>query len=170
MAVEQIVFVVLALFAVATALLTITRRNPVSAAMWLVGHFATLGGLYLTLNAQFIAVIQVLVYAGAIMVLVLFVIMLLNITKEEKSKNKLSTKNVFGIGAVAVLGLEICAIIWSGTKDSPQTISVQSANIGTVEFIGHQLFTQYSFPFEAISFVLLAAIVGAVMLAKKNVD
>ncbi|HET7152789.1 MAG TPA: NADH-quinone oxidoreductase subunit J [Candidatus Kapabacteria bacterium] len=167
---EQIIFGVLALFAVATALLTITRRNPVSAAMWLVGHFATLGGLYLTLNAQFIAVIQVLVYAGAIMVLVLFVIMLLNITKEEKAKAKMTPKNMLGVGAVVVLGLEICAIIWSGTKDSPQTLSVQSAQIGTVEYIGHQLFTQYSFPFEAISFVLLAAIIGAVMLAKKNVD
>jgi len=160
----------LALCAVATAVVTVTRRNPIAAALWLVAHFGTLGALYLTLNAQFIAIIQVLVYAGAIMVLVLFVIMLLNIALVEKTKHFFSIRGFFGVGAVVVLGLEICAIIISGTKQSPQSISPQAAQIGTVEYIGNQLFAHYGFPFEAISFVLLVAIIGAVMLAKKKVD
>jgi NADH-quinone oxidoreductase subunit J len=167
---EQVFFFAVALCAVASAVLTVTRRNPIASALWLVTHFATLAGLYLTLNAQFIAVIQVLVYAGAIMVLVLFVIMLLNIAKVEKTKMKLSKEGILGVSAVVVLGLEMCAIIWSGTKDSPQSLSPQSAGLGTIENIGNQLYTHYAFPFEAVSFILLVAIIGAVMLAKKKID
>lgn len=168
--IEHIIFGVLAAAALVTSGMTITRRAPVPAAMWMVAHFATLGALYLTLQAQFIAVIQVLVYAGAIMVLVLFVIMLLNMRVLEPATKKSPFKAAFAGGAIAVLGLEICAIIWRGTVSSPQTISPQALAVGTVENMGKVLFTQYSFPFEAVSFVLLTAVIGSVLLAKKKLD
>ena len=168
--IEQLVFIVLAVAALGTSIMTITRRSPVPAAMWMVAHFATLGGLYLTLQAQFIAVIQVLVYAGAIMVLVLFVIMFLNMTQLAAGLRQSAFRTALTTGAITILGLEICAIIWNGTRNAPQTISSQALAIGTVENMGRVLFTQYSFPFEAVSFVLLAAVVGSVLLAKKNLD
>jgi len=167
---EQLIFILLAAAAIGTSAMTITRRGPVPAAMWMVGHFAVLGGLYLTLQAQFIAVIQVLVYAGAIMVLVLFVIMLLNVAQGAAAAKKPPLRVAFIAGAIAILGLEICAIVWKGTPNSPQTLSTAALGIGTVENMGQVLFTQYAFPFEAVSFVLLAAVVGSVMLAKKKLD
>ncbi len=169
MGIEQAIFLVLAVLAVFTSAMTITRRAPVAAAMWMVSHFATLGALYLTLQAQFIAVIQVLVYAGAIMVLVLFVIMLMNMKRMEPGARRTPLHAVFTGGAIALLGLEICAVIWGGTRNAPQSLSPQALGIGTVENMGHILYTQYSFPFEAVSFVLLAAVIGSVLLAKKKV-
>jgi NADH-quinone oxidoreductase subunit J len=167
---EQTIFLILAFAAVFTSVMTITRRSPVAAAMWMVSHFAMLGGLYLTLKAQFIAVIQVLVYAGAIMVLVLFVIMLLNMTSSPLGAKRSLLMRAVTLGAAAALGLEIIAIVWSGTSSGPQGLPASALAVGTVESIGTVLYTTYAFPFEAVSFVLLAAIIGAVVLAKKKLD
>lgn len=95
---ETLLFYILAAVSVVSAILVVTRRNPVTSALFLVLNFFTLGGLYLTLNAQFIAVIQILVYAGAIMVLFLFVIMLLNLGNIERLSEKISIRKMFGIG------------------------------------------------------------------------
>lgn len=163
---EFILFIVLGILGIASGLVTITSRNPVVSAMALVFHFFMLAGLYLNMHAQFLAVLQILVYAGAIMVLVIFVIMLLNLGDEEKLKEKFSIKSFIAVlfGMVLLLQFVVLFLTTSGKS------SFNSNNIGTVEMIGNELFTNYLFPFEAISILLLVAIIGSVILAKRKVD
>jgi NADH-quinone oxidoreductase subunit J len=164
---EQIVFYLLAAVSAASAVLMILQRNPVNSALFLILNFFCLGGLYLTLHAQFIAMVQVLVYAGAIMVLFVFVIMLLNLGDGRKLKESLGWKAYVAIALTAGLLLELLYIFVPATE----TISSQSPNaaeMGTVEYVGKVLFTKFLFPFEVTSLLLLAAIVGAVILAKKS--
>lgn len=167
---ETILFSILAVVFVGSALLTITRRNPVIAALYLILNFFCLGGLYLTLNAQFIAVIQILVYAGAIMVLFVFVIMLLNLGDEQGLAEKISLRKIFAAGLSAALLMEVIYIVGFVNLGMPPGDLHRGVEIGTVENIGKELFTTYLFPFEVTSILLLAAIVGAVVLAKKKLD
>lgn len=167
---ETILFSILAVVFVGSALLTITRRNPVIAALYLILNFFCLGGLYLTLNAQFIAVIQILVYAGAIMVLFVFVIMLLNLGDEQRLAEKISLRKIFAAGLSAALLMEVIYIVGFVDLGMPPGDLHRGVEIGTVENIGKELFTTYLFPFEVTSILLLAAIVGAVVLAKKKLD
>ncbi|HXG37402.1 MAG TPA: NADH-quinone oxidoreductase subunit J [Bacteroidota bacterium] len=167
---ETILFSLLAVVFVGSALLTITRRNPVIAALYLILNFFCLGGLYLTLNAQFIAVIQILVYAGAIMVLFVFVIMLLNLGDEQRLAEKISLRKIFAAGLSAALLMEVIYIVGFVDLGMPPGDLHRGVEIGTVENIGKELFTTYLFPFEVTSILLLAAIVGAVVLAKKKLD
>lgn len=161
-------FSLFAIGAVASAAFTITRKNPVASAMSLVAHFFMLTGLYLTLQAQFVAAVQVLVYAGAIMVLVVFVIMLLNIGEEKRDSAKGFGRTTLAslFGAILV-GMLVTAIIARPT--GIMEIHPDSLTIGTTEAIGQSLFTVYLFPFEAVSLLLLAALIGAVVLAKRHV-
>jgi NADH-quinone oxidoreductase subunit J len=165
---DYIIFFILAFFSVVTALMVITKRNPISSAMFLVLNFFILAGIYLTLNAQFIAIIQILVYAGAIMVLFVFVIMLLNLDNETKLKDNLDTSKIIKtILSFVMISLIIYIILYSragAVINNPG----QSAKIGTVEQIGLQLFTNFLLPFEVTSLLLLSAIIGAVVLAKKR--
>jgi NADH-quinone oxidoreductase subunit J len=154
---------------VASALLVITRRSPVIAALYLVLNFFVLAGLYLTLNAQFVAVIQVLVYAGAIMVLFLFVIMLLNLGDEERLTERISLKKMLAVGLSFGLLMELVYIFGYLDVNLPDGDFARGVEIGTVEHIGKQLFTEFLFPFEITGILLLAAIVGAVVLAKKRI-
>ncbi len=154
----------------ASAILVVTRRNPVIAALYLVLNLFTLAGLYLTLHAQFIAVIQVLVYAGAIMVLFLFVIMLLNLGDEQRLKERLSLKKLIAVGLSVGLLLQLIYIVGYLDVTLPEGKLSQGVEIGTVEYIGKKLFTEFLFPFEVTGIILLVAIVGAVILAKKRLD
>ena len=167
MSLEFILFFVLGFIAIAAAIVTITSKNPVISALGLVVHFFMLAGLYLNLNAQFLAVLQVLVYAGAIMVLVIFVIMLLNLGDEEKLKEKLNSRKF-----VAVLFALILVIQFSVVFMTTSNIKYEhkQSSIGTVEAIGNNLFNNYLFPFEAISLLLLTAVIGSVILAKRKID
>jgi NADH-quinone oxidoreductase subunit J len=168
---ELIVFLVLAAVAVISGFLMITRSNPVNSALFLILNFIALAGLYLTLNAQFVAIIQILVYAGAIMVLVLFVIMLLNLQDEEPLRETLGKQHYLSLlFALVALVLIIQVIGWesAASLDNLREQSPLSVQIGTVEHIGNTLFTQYVFPFELTSILLLAAMIGAVVLAKKR--
>ena len=169
MELQVILFSIFATAAVATALLTITRRNPVASAMSLVAHFFTLSGLYLTLEAQFVAAVQVLVYAGAIMVLVVFVIMLLNIGKEQQLAERGSAIRMTLGTSMAALFAVIMIMAIVGKPTGVNTLSENAVAIGTTEAIGQSLFTQYLFPFEAVSLLLLAALIGSVVLAKRHV-
>ena len=166
MSLEFILFIVLGVLGIASGLVTITSKNPVVSAMALVFHFFMLAGLYLNMHAQFLAVLQVLVYAGAIMVLVIFVIMLLNLGDEEKLKEKLSIKTFIAVlfGLVLLIQFVVLFLTTSGNS------GLKQSNIRSVEMIGNELFTNYLFPFEAISLLLLAAIIGSVILAKRKVD
>ncbi len=165
---EEIFFYALGVVAIASAILTVTRRNPVVSALYLILNFLCLAGLYLTLNAQFIAIIQIIVYAGAIMVLFLFVIMLLNLGDERKLSEGLSFRKVVGAGMVFALLMEIVYIIMSAGPGFPEKDLDRAVAIGTIEQIGQTLFTTFLFPFEVTSLLLTAAIVGAVVLARKK--
>ncbi len=169
MTIEQALYLILAIMAVVSALMVVTRKSPITATMYLVMHFITLGGLYLTLHAQFMAVIQVLVYAGAIMVLVVFVIMLLNLGNEESLRKKMTSRESLGVFFSILFG---GALIW-GISGSTHTKAAASANAianGTIEGVGKALFTTYVFPFEMVSLVLLSAVVGAVVLTKRHLQ
>ncbi len=169
MSTELVLFIILAVMAVVSALGVITRKNPISATMLLVMHFITLAGLYLTLHAQFMAVIQVLVYAGAIMVLVVFVIMLLNVGREERLANQRLARQGAGIGMAMLLG---GVLIYALTRVPYAAATADSRAIqnGTIEGVGKALFTTYVFPFEMVSLILLAAAVGAVVLTKRHLE
>jgi NADH-quinone oxidoreductase subunit J len=166
---EQIVFAILAIVAVASAVMMLLQRNPVNSALFLILNFFCIGGLYLTLRAQFIAMVHIVVYAGAIMVLFLFVIMLLNLGDERRLRENLSFKTYIGIGCSLAFFLELLYIV--GVRGSMPAVPLapQAQAIGTVEFLGKILYTTFLFPFEVTSLLLLAAIVGAVMLAKKKI-
>ena len=166
---DTIVFTILAILAIGSAVLVITRRSPIISVVYLVLNFIILAVIYLTLQAQFIAVIQIVVYAGAIMVLFLFVIMLLNLGKEEALTEKMTYKKRLSIGFVMVMLIQIGVGLLMSESIFKHKIAPNAESIGTVESIGYTLFTQYLFPFEITSVLLLAAIVGAVVLAKKRI-
>jgi NADH-quinone oxidoreductase subunit J len=169
MSFEQVVFFFLAALAAFSAVMMILQRNPVNSALYLILNFFCLGALYLTLSAQFIAMVQVLVYAGAIMVLFLFVIMLLNLGDDRRLREHLGPRMYLGIGFSIALVLELLFIFLFRSPKAVVQQSPNAAEMGTVEYVGKVLFTRFLFPFEVTSLLLLAAIVGAVILAKKKI-
>ncbi|MGD0338415.1 MAG: NADH-quinone oxidoreductase subunit J [Bacteroidota bacterium] len=169
MILDTVIFYLLGSVAIASALLMVTRRNPVISVIFLILNFFCLAGLYLTLHAQFIAIVQIIVYAGAIMVLFLFVIMLLNLGNEDQLREKIGWKKIVAIGLGVALALEVLYIVGYQSR----LAAVQSpgaVEIGTVESIGRVLFSEYLFPFEVTSLLLVAAIMGAIVLAKKKFE
>ncbi|HCN04351.1 MAG TPA: NADH-quinone oxidoreductase subunit J [Bacteroidetes bacterium] len=167
MELQPLLFLVFALGAVISAVSTVTRKNPVSSAMSLVAHFFMLAGLYLTLEAQFVAAVQVLVYAGAIMVLVVFVIMLLNLGNEQALTENRGLRSTLATLIGAVFAVQII-LVTVAEPTGANALPSRAVEIGTTESIGQSLFTQYLFPFEAISLLLLAALIGSVVLAKRH--
>jgi NADH-quinone oxidoreductase subunit J len=165
---ESFFFYLLSVLALVSAVLMITRRSPVVSVLYLILNFFCLAGLYLTLNAQFIAVIQIIVYAGAIMVLFLFVVMLLRLGDETQFAETLGSRKLVGIGLSVALFVEIAYIISFRGGDRHLAKAENAAALGTVESIGTEMFTRFLFPFEVTSIILLAAIVGAVVLAKRD--
>lgn len=167
---EWLVFAPLAAMALVTAVLVIILRNPVYCALSLVGTFFALSGLYLLLQAQFIAMAQVIIYAGAIMVLFLFVIMLLDVGHEPPPWLRRDRPNlVFGIMLIALLLLELTLAIGSRAPQGirgPYTSELVDA-IGNTQLVGRLLFTDFLLPFEITSFILLIAVIGAMVLARK---
>jgi NADH-quinone oxidoreductase subunit J len=168
---EIILFVILSLIAAASAVAMVTRRNPVISAVFLIFNFFGLAGLYLLLNAQFIAVVQVIVYAGAIMVLFLFVIMLLNTASEPKILSYNRPIKYFAIIIAVLVFAQIAFLIFYEVPSKTLTPkAAQSVEAGTIENIGSKLYTDYLIPFEAAGFLLLAATIGAILLAKKKFE
>jgi NADH-quinone oxidoreductase subunit J len=169
--VETALFTILAVVTVITAILVIVQRNPVASAIYLIITLFSLAGIYLLLNAQFIAVIQVLVYAGAIMVLFLFVIMLLNLEREKKIITRHRMQKVFGVflGIIllAQIGMVFNSVLLEGSKGTfpPEKV----AALGNTQVVARLLFTDYLLPFEITSVLLLVAIIGAIVLAKRQI-
>ena len=167
---EALLFYGLAAIMVVSSLMVILRKNPVHSALFLILTFLCLAGLYLLLNAQFIAAIQVIVYAGAIMVLFIFVIMLLNLESEVASKSGHGLQKFWAMVISIVLAISFVSImtvkVFTGEKGifSPETVNAA----GNSEVIGRLLFTEFLLPFEITSVLLLAAIIGAIVLAKKK--
>ncbi len=165
---QWLIFLGAAFISIIASLLVITRKNPIHSALFMVLTLLSVAVLYLLLHSQFIAVVQVIVYAGAIVMLIVFVIMLLDLEEELRSGLKLLYSKVIG-SALAVLflfGIVYSVVASSLTgKIGPYTPDKVSANVKTV---GEVLFTRYLFPFEIVSVLLVAAIVGAVVLSKKR--
>ena len=165
MDIESVFFYIFALLAVVSALMVITRKNPLKSALWLVACFVVTAALFALLRAHFLAVIQLMVYAGAIMVLVIFVIMLLDLTDKEMEKDRLPTVRFVSMMVLAGLCL---AGLWGVFLSIPGKNMVMHSDFGTIEAVGWILFRDYLLPFEVASILLLAAIVGAVVMAKRR--
>ena len=145
----------------------VAQRNPLYGAISLIGVFISLSCLYVTLAAPFIAAVQVIVYAGAIMVLVVFVIMLLNVEDEERQPLRLRALVPIAIGLAAILFAETAFIIVF-VHTSPGTPTTNISDVGLTSSIGTGLFTTYLLPFEITSILLLMAVVGAMTLARRG--
>lgn len=145
----------------------VAQRNPLYSAISLIGVLLSLACLYVMLAAPFIAAVQVIVYAGAIMVLVVFVIMLLNVEAEETRRNRLAFLAPTAIGLAAILIAETAFILYS-VQASPYTPRDNVSNVGLTASVGTGLFTEYLLPFEITSVLLLMAIVGAMSLARRS--
>lgn len=162
-------FGLLAILLITSGLAAVLSKNALKSAVALVINFFVLAGVYLTLNAQFIAAAQVLVYTGAIMVIIIFVIMLLNVTNDkiagEFMKRKVSVAILVAISLLAVL-----AGIFSALYSPNPALAKNSMQLGTAEYLGKVLYTDYIIPVIAIGMLLTAAIIGAVVLAKKKVN
>ena len=162
-----VLFVLFAGMAIGCALAVVAQRNPLYSAISLIGVFVSLACLYVMLAAPFIAAVQVIVYAGAIMVLVVFVIMLLNVEEEEHRRPRLKFLVPAAIGLSAVLIAEV-AFILATVQGSGVTPSTGGVNVGLTHSVGSALFTQYLLPFEITSILILMAIVGAMTLARRG--
>jgi NADH-quinone oxidoreductase subunit J len=165
-------FWVASLFTLVSAILCITRRSPVASALWLVSVLFHLSVLYVMLDAQFIAAVQVLVYAGAIMVLFLFVIMLLNLGRLGPPDMRGARGKLIALAAGGILLGELYVLrrvaLSPGLVLEPGTVTRTAEQEGIVQAIARPLFEQYLIPFEIASVMLLAAVVGAVVLAKRK--
>jgi NADH-quinone oxidoreductase subunit J len=164
----QVIFFLLAILAIVAAFGLIFSRNPVSSALWLVLNLFSIAGLYLTLNAEFIGIIQILVYAGAIMVLFLFVIMLLNLGSLP-SLARLDWRIVAGFLVGAAVLAQLVYVIAASLDVLPTMVIAEDAALtGSASAIGLELFTRYALPLQIIGILLLAATIGAVMIAKRR--
>lgn len=165
---SAILFILFAGMAIGCAVSVVVQRNPLYSAISLIGVFVSLACIYVTLAAPFIAAVQVIVYAGAIMVLVVFVIMLLNVEEEERPRFKLGYLAPVAVLFAALLVAEASFFVFSVQSSQPHpSASANPSNIGLTTSIGTGLFTQYLLPFEITSILLLMAIVGAMTLARR---
>jgi NADH-quinone oxidoreductase subunit J len=166
--VAQLLFFFLAIVAIAAGIGMIASRSPVTSALWLILNLFCVAGLYLTMNAEFIGVIQVLVYAGAIMVLFLFVIMLLNLSAIP-ALHAFDWKRGVGFLLATLVLAQLVFAVARGLDLLPQQVAAaEAARTGTAEALGKELFTRYVLPLEIIGVLLLAATIGAVMIAKRR--
>jgi len=167
---QWVVFLILATATLFSAVLVIAVRNPINSAMSLVATFLFLAGIYAQLLAHTIAILQVLVYAGAIMVLFLFVIMLLSLTHLGDAPPRLTVHQV--VGGAAAMSLLACLIVaiwhWHETLAGGRGREALT-RFGTLEQVGGLLYTRWLLPFEAVSLLLLVAMVGAVVVAKPRI-
>ncbi len=169
---ERALFIVFSVIAIASALNILLQRNPMYGALSLIGTLLSLSALYLTVRAQFIAAIQIVVYAGAIMVLFIFVIMLLNVPKEQPQIEKQKGLRYLAIpfaGALIAETFYVASRLPSRTLP-PVVSTVADQAVDTTWSIGVGLFTSYLLPFEVTSVLILMAVVGAMVLARREGD
>lgn len=168
---EAIAFYVIAALILGFAVLVVTTRNTVHAVLFLVLNFLAVAALYVLLTAQFLAVIQVLVYAGGIVVLYLFVVMLVNLKRPPEDHSAPQRRGWLGFGLAGLVLAQLAAIlIWGGFAPPSEPGAMQHSDlaINNVERLGMLLYTDYLVPFEVASMLLLVAMVGAIILAKRE--
>jgi NADH-quinone oxidoreductase subunit J len=164
MNITEILFWVLSVVAVLSALMVVISKNPVYSVLWLIITFFSISGHYILLNAQFLAIVNIIVYAGAIMVLFLFVIMLMNLSKDtEPQKNKWLKL------AGAVAGGSLLLVLVAALRNTEKNMTeLGTGNIGLIKNLGRVLFNEYVVPFEISSILFLSAMVGAVVIGKRE--
>ena len=166
MSIVLIIFCVLAAITLATAFLTIFSRNPIHSAIYLVICFFSIAGHYLLLNAQFLAIVHVIVYSGAIMILFLFTIMLMNLN-EQKEVHKPRITRLGAIVSFCLICLVLIAI-FINSKPTVGEYTTTGEDYQSIKVLGKVLLNEYMVPFEFVSILLLVAMIGAVLLSKKE--
>jgi NADH-quinone oxidoreductase subunit J len=166
MTLTQILFWILTVFTVFSALMVVVSKNPVYSVLWLIFTFFCISGHYILLNAQFLFIVNIIVYAGAIMVLFLFVIMLMNLNKSsEPQKNR--WLRMAGVLAAGCLLLVLVAAL-KNIDIKKQVAETNTGDIGLIQNLGKALFNEFVVPFEISSILFLSAMVGAVVVGKKE--
>jgi len=167
MSVIQILFWFLSALALVGALMVLLSKNPVHSVLWLIVVFFAISGHYILLNAQFIAIVNLIVYAGAIMVLFLFVIMLMNLDKESEPRRNVWMKLAGAISAGCLL-MVLVSLVKQSPEIANRTAMMKDGNIGLIGNLGKVLFNEYVVPFEISSILFLSAMVGAIVIGKKE--
>lgn len=162
----SILFYTLSAFAILSAIMVLVSKNPIHSVLWLILVFFAISGHYILLNAQFLAIVNIIVYAGAIMVLFLFVIMLMNLKKDKEPQKQTIVKFIGVIAGGSFLQLMVALV-----KQTPQIqgkeVLMKEGTIGLINPLGQALFGNYVVPFEISSVLFLSAMVGAVIIGKK---
>lgn len=166
MSTTEILFFILSGLAVFSAIMVLISKNPVHSVLWLVGVFFAISGHYVLLNAQFLAIVNMIVYAGAIMVLFLFVIMLINLNAEAEPRKHLWMKLAGAISGGCLL-LMLVSLVRQTNELNGKKALMMEGNIGLIGNLGKALFSEYVVPFEITSVLFLSAMVGAVVIGKK---
>ena len=165
MSIITILFILLSAMAVGSAIMMLMSKNPVKSILWLIVVFFAISGHYILLNAQFLAIVNIIVYAGAIMVLFLFVVMLMNLNAEsEPAKNY--RLHIIGVVSGGALLLILLSALLGNNRD--QLLQMKVGDQGLISNLGKILFTNYVLPFELASILFLSAMVGAVIIGKKD--
>ena len=165
---QLFMFCLFAAVGLASSLMVITRRNPLHSALFLVVTFFSVAAVYVLLNAEFIAVVQVLVYAGGILVLFLFVILLVDVRRETGLRRIGAGHLVGAVGLTALVVLPLAIYVWGAAPQTAAETSALAVEGGNLETVAMSLFRHYLLPFEVVSIMLLVALVGAVVLARSK--
>jgi len=160
-----VLFYILSAMAVGSALMMLFSKNPVKSILWLIVVFFSISGHYVLLNAQFLAIVNIIVYAGAIMVLFLFVVMLMNLNAESEPMKNYRLRLVGIISGGCLFLVLLAAFKDSGVNN---TVLMKTGESGLIEKLGKTLFTNYVLPFEISSVLFLSAMIGAVIIGKKD--
>ncbi len=163
----QIVFWVLSSLATVSAIMVLVSKNPVHSVLWLIAVFFAISGHYILLNAQFLAIVNLIVYAGAIMVLFLFVIMLMNLNKERDPQKNVWIKLAGAVSGGCLL-MVLVSLVKQATEINGKEAMLGKGDIGLIGTLGKVLFTDFVVPFEISSVLFLSAMVGAVVIGKKD--
>jgi len=171
MSLLQVFFAYFAISMTVISLLIVTRKNPVHSVLWMLVLFVHVAGLYLFLNAEFLAAVQMIIYAGAVLVLFLFVIMLLNLRKEERERKYNTFWPISAVICTTMVVFMLRILRHTGVIPPPGEYSIDKISAeGSMMSVGRVLYTRYILPFEVASFILIIAIIGAVILAKRRVE
>lgn len=161
-----IIFYILATITLGTAVMTVLSKNPIHSAVYMIICFFSISGHFLMLNAQFLAVVNIVVYAGAIMVLLLFTLMLMNLSEQLEPKKKIISRIAAAISGCLFAVLLLAVLL----KSTPviETYKAEGLDYQSVHVIGQVLLNEYLLPFEFISVLLISAMIGAVLISKKE--
>lgn len=160
-----LIFILLSAMAVGSAIMMLLSKNPVKSILWLIVVFFAISGHYILLNAQFLAVVNIIVYAGAIMVLFLFVVMLMNLNTVTEPVKNMRMQMIGVISGGSLLLILLSSLM---KADKSQLVMMKVGEAGLIKNLGNVLFTNYVLPFEIASVLFLSAMIGAVVIGKKN--